>query len=217
MISHEIRSPIGSAIFQSDSIIDDIDSWEYDKEHIKEELNVLSEQLIKTGEILTKLFSVEYYDVHSVSLFRESIDIYSLIDEEIKIAKKANPKIHFINGIDKNIGFASVDKIQFRQVLTNLLSNAIKFATNKKPTILVEGFKKDAVLQISIEDNGPWFDWIDTENIFDKYTIWKGDRVWLWMWLYLCKRIVEMHSGEIQAKPWSHLWWARFDIIIPIL
>ena len=26
MISHEIRSPIGSAIFQSDSIIDDIES-----------------------------------------------------------------------------------------------------------------------------------------------------------------------------------------------
>jgi len=51
---------------------------------------------------------------------------------------KANPKIHFINGIDKNIGFASIDKIQFRQVITNLVSNAIKFATNKKPTIIIE-------------------------------------------------------------------------------
>jgi signal transduction histidine kinase len=37
------------------------------------------------------------------------------------------------------------------------------------------------------------------------------------MWLYLCKRIIEMHSGEIKAKTWLHLWWARFDIIIPIL
>jgi len=93
---------------------------------------------MKTSEILTKLFSVEYYDVHSVSLFRENIDIYGLFDEEIKISMKANPKIHFINGIDRNIGFASIDKIQFRQVITNLVSNAIKFATNKKPTIIIE-------------------------------------------------------------------------------
>ncbi len=217
MISHEIRSPIGSAIFQSDSIIDDIESWEYDKEHIKEELNILSAQLVKTGEILTKLFSVEYYDVHSVSLFRENIDIYSLFDEEIKIAIKANPKIHFINGMEKNIGFASIDKIQFRQVITNLISNAIKFATNEKPTIIIEWYKKDGSIQIGIEDNGPGFDGIDTSSVFDKYTIGKGNRVWLGMWLYLCKRIIEMHSGEIKAKTWSHLWWARFDIIIPIL
>ena len=216
MISHEIRSPIGSAIFQSDSIIDDIESWKYNQEYIKEELNILSEQLIKTGEILTKLFSVEYYDVHSVSLFRENIDIYTIFDEEIRIAVKTNPKIHFINAIEKNIGFALIDKIQFRQVITNLISNAIKFATNEKPTILIEGYKKDGFIWIGIEDNGPWFDGIDTENIFDKYTIGKWNRVWLWMWLYLCKRILEMHSGKIQAKPWSHLWWARFDIIIPI-
>jgi signal transduction histidine kinase len=76
--------------------------------------------------------------VHSVSLFRENIDIYSLFDDEIKIAIKANPKIHFINGMEKNIGFASIDKIQFRQVITNLMSNAIKFATNEKPTIIIE-------------------------------------------------------------------------------
>jgi signal transduction histidine kinase len=40
--------------------------------------------------------------------------------------------------MEKNIGFASIDKIQFRQVITNLISNAIKFATNEKPTIIIE-------------------------------------------------------------------------------
>ena len=216
MISHEIRSPIGSAIFQSDSIIDDIEAWEYDKNHIKEELNILSEQLVKTGEILTKLFSVEYYDVHSVSLFRENIDIYGLFDEEIKISMKANPKIHFINGIDKNIGFASIDKIQFRQVITNLVSNAIKFATNKKPTIIIEWYKKDGYIRIWIEDNGPGFDGIDTSSVFDKYTIGKWNRVWLWMWLYLCKRIIEMHGWHIHAGTGNHLGWARFTLVVPI-
>ena len=110
---------------------------------------------MKTSEILTKLFSVEYYDVHSVSLFRENIDIYTIFDEEIHIAIKTNPKIHFINAIEKNIGFAFIDKIQFRQVITNLISNAIKFATNEKPTILIEGYKKNGFIEIGIEDNGP--------------------------------------------------------------
>ncbi len=49
IISHEIRSPIGSAIFQSDSIIDDLESSAIDKEKIKEELTILNKQLVRTG------------------------------------------------------------------------------------------------------------------------------------------------------------------------
>jgi len=88
MISHEIRSPIWSAIFQSDSIIDDLEDNSFSRENIKEELEILSNELMKTWEMLNKLFSVEYYDIHSVSLFRENIEIYNLFRDEIDILSK---------------------------------------------------------------------------------------------------------------------------------
>jgi signal transduction histidine kinase len=34
------------------------------------------------------------------------------------------------------------------------------------------------------------------------------------MGLYLCKRIVELHGGEIFPSISKNLWWARFSIVI---
>ena len=44
----------------------------------------------------------------------------------------------FINKIDHDVGFVSIDKIHFHQVITNLLENAIKFADQENPSILIE-------------------------------------------------------------------------------
>lgn len=75
VISHEIKSPIASAIFQADSILDDIDAGKNSVEYLRSEVSLLNTQLIKTGELLSKLFSVQYYDTHSVTLFREKVQI----------------------------------------------------------------------------------------------------------------------------------------------
>jgi K+-sensing histidine kinase KdpD len=36
------------------------------------------------------------------------------------------------------------------------------------------------------------------------------------MWMYLCKKIVELHRGNISAGNWEYLAWASFKIVIPI-
>jgi signal transduction histidine kinase len=46
MISHEIKSPLGSCIFQIDSIIDDLKSENCDKKYLLEELEILNTQLL---------------------------------------------------------------------------------------------------------------------------------------------------------------------------
>ncbi len=49
VISHEIKSPIASAIFQSDSIIDDVTMDTLSKEALMDELKLLNDQLLRTG------------------------------------------------------------------------------------------------------------------------------------------------------------------------
>lgn len=49
VISHEIKSPIAAAIFQSDSIIDDLDSPAFSTDVLRAELTVLNSQLVRTG------------------------------------------------------------------------------------------------------------------------------------------------------------------------
>jgi signal transduction histidine kinase len=68
---------------------------------------------------------------------------------------------------------------------------------------------------ISIADNGIGFqDWEENE-IFEKYSSGNIASTWLWMWLYLCKKIVEYHQWDIFAKNHPELWGALFEIHLP--
>lgn len=216
IISHEIRSPIGSAIFQSDSIIDDLESSAIDKEKIKEELTILNKQLVRTGWLISKLFSVQYYDTHTVNLFRENIEFGKFLEYEIELFSHVHSGISFQSKIDKNIWFIAIDKIQIQQVISNLLDNAIKFISdNADPVIIISAYNEWNNLHICIEDNGKWFEWIEIKDIFDKYSTWNRWTVWLGMGLYLCKKIISMHNGTIEAGISPSLHGAMFSIKIP--
>lgn len=216
MISHEIKSPISAAIFQSDSMLDDIDAPSYKKEKIKEELQILNSQLVRTGWLLSKLFSVQYYDTHSVNLFLEKVHFPSFLEHEIDLFAHMNTDIAFRSDIDADIWFVSLDKIQFQQVISNLLDNAVKFLANDHPIIHISARKVDTTLELVIEDNGKWFEWVEIKDIFDKYTTGSTGSTGLWMWLYLCKKIITMHHGTIEWSFSQKYKWARFTIVIPI-
>lgn len=75
MISHEIRSPIGSTIFQLDNLMDDIDTRKISPIDFKKNIQNISEQLMNIGELLKKLFSIQYFDTRDVVLLKEKIQI----------------------------------------------------------------------------------------------------------------------------------------------
>ena len=217
VISHEIKSPIASAIFQSDSIIDDVTMDTLSKEALMDELKLLNDQLLRTGWLLTKLFSVQYYDTHAVNLFREKVEFPHFLEHEIELFSHIHADIAFTSNIDKKIGFVEIDKIQFQQVINNLLDNAVKFLDCNNPLIAISASKKDNILEVVIEDSGKGFQWIKIADIFDKYTTGNKWTVWLGMWLYLCKKIVTMHNGTIEAMNSEDYKWAKFVISIPII
>lgn len=215
MISHEIRSPVASAIFQADSMLDDMKSG--NTSHMKQELGILNSILLKIWELTTKLFAVQYYDTHNIALYLEEIHISHLLKNELEVHTHTNENIQFIDRIDANIWFLKIDKIQFRQVIENLISNAIKFTQGKNGVICITGYKTKESLVVKIEDNGNGFEDIQIEELFDKYSKWNTNIVWLWMGLYLCKKIISMHQGSIQAGVSEEFGWAQFTIEIPII
>ncbi|NDK19669.1 ATP-binding protein [Candidatus Gracilibacteria bacterium] len=196
--------------------IDDLEQKTISQEEIGNELKGLSAQLIKTGELISKIFSVQYFDTHNVTLFKEKVRISYLLETEFDIYSRMYEHIQFINQIDSKMGFVEIDKIQFQQVITNLLNNAVKFANPKDPTIILKAYKKNGGLHISIEDNGKGFEGIDIKRLFEKYSIGNSGSAGLGMGLYLCKKIVDMHGGEITALTSENLSGAQFAIKIPV-
>lgn len=103
IISHEIKSPIASAIFQSDSIIDDINNDSITLPKIKDELHILNDQLLRSSGIIAKVFSVQYYDTHAVHLFRENIQFSHFLESELELFAHVHPELTLISNIATNI------------------------------------------------------------------------------------------------------------------
>ncbi len=217
LISHEIKWPIWSSVFQVDCLLDDIEDWKYDKKYLETELWLLNVQLLKIGDLTNKLFSIEKYDIWKIELLKEKININDLIASELEILIKKHPNINFVLNLDENVWFLSIDKVQFIQVIDNLVYNAVKFTikSNITPEIHINTYLRDKNIFIEIEDNWKEFEYTDISSLFEKYTTWKWSSIWLWMWLYLCKKIISLHNWEISAVNSEELWWARFIICLP--
>lgn len=215
LISHEIRSPLWSCIFQSDSIIDDIKWWNLDKDYLIKELEILNTQLLSVWDLTKTLFSIKKFDLNKIELFKSKIDIHIFLSEKLNKYKRENKLIDFIIDVDSEISFIFIDKIQFWQVIDNLIVNAIKFANKENPQIYIKIYTENDNLIFEIEDNWKWFYWLDSVDIFDKYVTWNLTNVWIGMWMYLCKKIVELHWWSIKAWDGQYLNWAHFQIIMP--
>lgn len=218
LISHEIKWPVWSSIFQVDCLLDDIEDWKYDEKYLKKELWLLNDQLLKIWDLTNKLFSVEKYDIWKIVLLKEKVNINNLVLNELEMLKKEHKKIDFLVNLDDNIGFIELDKVQIIQVIENLINNAIKFSSknNLNPQIVINTYLNNEYNVIEIEDNWKEFEYTDISSLFEKYTTWKWSSIWLWMWLYLCKKIIELHNWEIYSVNSEKLGWAKFIIKLPI-
>lgn len=186
---------MANAIFQSDSILDDLkESEEIDRKYLQEEMNILNQQLVRTGELLNRLFSMQYFETRSVTLFKEMVQISYFLQTEFDIYAKTYEHIIFENHISKDLGFIGIDRVQFQQVITNLVQNAIKFANKTHPKISIIAKKQENNLLIHVEDNGSGLGTENPEKLFEKYATGTKDAMGLGMGLYLCKTIIEMHG-----------------------
>lgn len=96
----------------------------------------------------------------------------------------------------------SADRARVRQVLSNLLSNAIKYSPPEAPvTLRVEA--RDGSVWLGVSDEGPGVPPEATPHLFEAFyrapdvVSLSGPNIGLGLGLYLCKRIVDLHGGQI--------------------
>jgi signal transduction histidine kinase len=117
--------------------------------------------------------------------------------------------------------FIHADKSRITQVISNILDNAIKFSkanVNKESevgTININAEKVDDQAIITITDTGTGLDPEIMPRLFDKFASKSFQGTGLG--LYICKSIVEAHSGKIWAENNSDGKGATFSFSLPIV
>jgi PAS domain S-box-containing protein len=83
------------------------------------------------------------------------------------------------------------------QVLTNLIGNAVKF-TPQGGTVRVMARAAGKKLELSVSDTGKGIPREKIEHLFERY--WKGEEGGTGLGLYIAKRIIDAHGGELWVE-----------------
>jgi signal transduction histidine kinase len=139
---------------------------------------------------LSTMHEVELVDVS----INEAIN-KAITDLEIKITeKKAVITIEKLPLIRGNEAYLT-------QLFMNVIGNAVKFCT-RQPEIRITGAQSADKVEITVADNGIGMEEVDLEKIFNPFTRihskaqFEGSGIGL----AICKRIMDLHGGEIEVK-----------------
>lgn len=152
------------------------------------EMNIMIDNLLeysRTGESNEKLELVSLPD-----LFKDVVEVFKNDLNEIP---------HTINS-DFAVKEVLIYPIVFKRLLTNLIGNAIKYRGNDKFILTVKNKEVTEGILFEITDNGIGIPKNQYENIFKIFNSLKPDKESNGIGLSVCKKIVEIHGGEIWVE-----------------
>lgn len=147
-------------------------------------------------------------DASETVLEIEKFDFFETVNETCKelaaladtreqnIVLKSNAKNHFVLG----------DKLQLKRAVTNLVSNAIIHGY-EKTEVIVEINEKRNHLVFDVKNNSRYIDAERLKEIFEKYKsakYAKSNKASTGLGLYLSRKIIKLHHGEIYANSWKN-------------
>ena len=145
-----------------------------------------------------------------------SLLVDDAIGELVQVSRDNNTQVIFKNPSRKTKEVLA-DKNLLHEILINLIDNAIKYSPNGIVKISLHGNRRN--LEFRVKDNGIGLTDEDKKRLFkkfsrghDSYKIYTGGSG---LGLYLAKKLVEMHGGQIIAESKGKNKGSLFKFTIP--
>ena len=197
-ISHDLRTPLTSISGNADNLLSNGESFDADtKQQIYTDIYNDSMWLIELVENLLYATRIE----EGRMTLNVSTELLSEIIEEAIQHTRCKADKHPLSVIcEDDFLLVKADAKLIVQVIVNIVDNAVKY-TPAGSSISIIARKNGEVAEIQIADTGKGISDEDKEKVFDKFYCGTNkiadNRRSLGLGLYLCKAIIEAHSGNI--------------------
>ena len=207
---------------------------------IRSPLTIILSALKKVkGEGNPAVDTIEHNAQRILNLVNQILDVRKIDKQQMHLHCQQTDMVAFTEGIcrmfdfpDKERGIhftfnheglnrldAWIDKTQFDKVISNLLSNAFKYCNDGGDVVV--GLKSiEDYLELSVSDNGVGIDEDSLKHIFDRFYQGSNSRRLhvngTGIGLNLCKMIVAMHHGTIEAHNRTDTNGAVFTVRLPL-
>jgi len=199
-LSHDLKTPALAQVRALELLLSG-QMGEFNESQ-KEMLKLTLDSCNYMYDMVYTLLSTCKFESNEVCLNYSEIDMVALINESInEISNLANENSINID-FNPNSGeyVIMADRIEIKRVVINLLSNAINYAyQNSIVKVLID--KENDKFIFRVINSSPYIEPEVMSGLFRKYVTHseKYNKVGIGLGLYLSKKIIEAHNGEIIA------------------
>jgi signal transduction histidine kinase len=198
-ISHELLSPIGFIKGYTTTLMRSDTTWNVDTQ--KEFLQVIDEETDRLQELLDNMLDSARLQNGSMPIEKQPVRIDVLLRDAVQRVIAHQSNIGIKTEFHDHLPGINGDSRRLTQVFENLISNAIKYAPGANLTISADILSNQ--IHILFNDDGPGISPRYLPFLFQKFyrspdgnSNIRGSG----LGLYICRQIIEAHSGEIFAE-----------------
>lgn len=191
--SHDLKAPLRAIQVLADWLQEDL--ADYNEGDVQENIGLLNKRAARLSNLLDDLLA--YSRAGRQGEAPTDIDLRELVEEVADLTGHGDTQVVGWEG--DFIAQLQTDHAALHQVMRNLIGNAIKHHPGPDCRVRVSAKKLDALVEVTIEDNGEGIAPEFAEKIFQMFqTLKPRDEVeGSGMGLAIVKRLVNHHGGEI--------------------
>lgn len=161
-----------------------------------------NENLLSMIQSLYEVYKYER-DLHELHL--EKTDLLAMVNQYLRSVRHLMEDKRIVTHVVNNAKDAVVlaDSLSISRVVQNLIENAIKFSP-VEGRVEINLKREDDHVTIHVSDEGPGIEPQDLQKLFLRFYQGRPGRSYnygMGLGLYLCRQIVEAHSGKIWCAP----------------
>lgn len=211
--SHDLQEPIRKISFYSDLFLN-----KYSEKIDTKGQEYLKGILSASGRMRTLIHDLlSFSQVERKSVEFERTDLNDVVKDALQdleiIIREKDPEISV-----ENLPVIDGDKGTLRQLFANIIGNSLKYAKkNEKPVIHISSQLTPEGAALTVRDNGIGFDEKYLPKMFTLFQRLHGHEQYkgTGLGLAICRRIVEMHNGQITATSRENEG-AAFTVTLPV-
>jgi signal transduction histidine kinase len=201
MISHELRTPLTLITGLSELMLWDADGQKPLNRENLERVHLTAQHL---DGLIRDVLDLARDEMGELKLVYEPLDLARTLEAIVVVGEQLarEKELGWQAQIPANLPPVWGDRTRLRQVVLNLINNAVKFTEKGEINLRVTPDRE--LITISVADTGLGILPTEQSVIFDEYR--QSDRTaargygGLGLGLAICKRLVEMHGGEIGVR-----------------
>lgn len=211
-ISHELKTPLSMILGPVSQLREEVT----DKK-MRHTLDVIHKNAVRINEMMHKTVEIDRVDLETEALIiRSRVDVTEFCRSIFDSYAEAWPSVHFVFTADNEPLTAEWDVVKMESVFNNLISNACKYS-KEDATIGCSIRRVGNSIEIRVSDDGVGIPAGEQQLIFQR--LFRSSRTaelknGTGIGLYLVKRYIEMHGGEIGVESCENMG-TTFTVRLP--